>query len=167
MNPESLHTIASIHGIAAWSSLALLVSASFFARHIQIRIPKAAYLSAAAATLMLSLSACAGFALHMPYQYRLRQRIFIEAPALGRLFERKEHLAFGALMLAWCAAFALAASHFRFKARTLKNSSNPPQFDDISRDLKRCVIFAYAVSALLAGTACIASTIVARRYGLG
>jgi hypothetical protein len=47
----------------------------------------------------------------------LRQAIFIAAPAVGWLFERKEHLAFGAVLLAWAGAAAYAAA-WRARAET-------------------------------------------------
>jgi hypothetical protein len=36
----------------------------------------------------------------------LRQKIFLHAPTIGWLFERKEHLAFGVALLAWAGAAA-------------------------------------------------------------
>ena len=44
---------------------------------------------------------------------RLKQGIFQTAPQIGLLFERKEHLAFGALIFAWVGAIAYAASSKR------------------------------------------------------
>ena len=36
----------------------------------------------------------------------MKQPLFVHAPAVGYLFERKEHLAFGAVLLAWAGAAA-------------------------------------------------------------
>lgn len=51
-----------------------------------------------------------GLLLHMPFQSRLRQKLFIKAAAVGWMFERKEHAAFGAVLLSWCAVGALWAA---------------------------------------------------------
>jgi hypothetical protein len=55
-----------------------------------------------------TLAAGIGVWLYGPYREKLRQSIFISAPRVGYLFERKEHLAFAAVLLGW----AGAASYF-------------------------------------------------------
>ena len=51
-----------------------------------------------------------GVWLYPLYRQRVKRPIFETAPAVGWLFERKEHLAFGALLLAWAGALAYVAS---------------------------------------------------------
>jgi len=56
--------------------------------------------------------------LYEPYRATVKLRLFTEAPALGFAFERKEHLAFGALCLTWAGAAAyVAAEHTNTQAR--------------------------------------------------
>ena len=168
MTSETLHMLAQIHGLCSWLALALLLFSSVRSRHIPIPIPTSTFVIAAAATCMTSLSAAIGFALHFPYQYRLRQRVFIESETLGRLFERKEHLAFGALLLSWCALCALITLGLRHRARSSSGHvAACPQNDAGLSDLKRAVFFAFGASAILAAMACVAASIVARRYHFG
>ncbi len=165
MTSETLHTLAQIHGLGSWLALALLLLSSVRSRRIPTPIPTSIFVTAAAATCMTSLSAAIGFALHFPYQYRLRQRIFLESETLGRLFERKEHLAFGALLLSWCALCALITIGLRHRARSSSSHiAAYPQNDAILSDLKRTVFFAFSASAVLAAMACVAASIVARRF---
>jgi hypothetical protein len=59
---------------------------------------------------MPTLAAALGIAMYPSYRERLRQPIFASSLAVGYLFERKEHLAFGAVMLAWAGGIAYAAA---------------------------------------------------------
>jgi hypothetical protein len=67
-----------------------------------------AHLSVALAVGVSTLAAAVGISLYGPYRERLRQPIFASARSVGYLFERKEHLAFAAVLLGW----AGAASYF-------------------------------------------------------
>ena len=58
------------------------------------------------ATALVTGVGAAGVYLYGEYRERLKQGIFIKAPTIGWLFERKEHLAFGAIVLAWAGALA-------------------------------------------------------------
>ncbi len=51
-----------------------------------------------------------GVWLYVPYRDQLRPVIFQTAPEVGLMFERKEHLAFGVVLLAWAAALAYFGS---------------------------------------------------------
>lgn len=163
MSPAALHTIAVAHRALAWCSVAMttLAASLAFARYRsaprgpshapRTRLATAASLSA----ILLAATAASGLALHEPYQRRLRQRIFLQSPRIGWLFERKEHLAFGAVLLAFCAFAALAAAELRDRRR----NAAP---DAITRDLHSAIVRAYATSALLAAAAAVASAIVSR-----
>jgi hypothetical protein len=51
-----------------------------------------------------------GVFLYPAYRDRVKQGLFIHAPDVGYLFERKEHLAFGAVLLAWAGTIAYVAA---------------------------------------------------------
>jgi hypothetical protein len=98
--------IAHLHGHAGWLAAAALVHPA-----ILLRTPtRRAHLSVLLATLTVTLAAAFGVTIYPLYSSRLRQAIFVSAPTIGWLFERKEHLAFGAVLLAWAGAAAYVAA---------------------------------------------------------
>jgi hypothetical protein len=147
-----LRLLARLHAVAAWIATAALIAAAW--AHFGERSRRAAaWLAVGAATLALTAGGL-GLALHDGYRARLRQRLFVAAPSLGWLFERKQHLAFGAVMLAVAGA-ALAVAGARVQGR--------PGADAVSRELRRGAAMAWTASAVLAVVASVASMIVARR----
>lgn len=50
---------------------------------------------------LTTLAVSLGIWLYGPYRARIKRTIFLTMEPLGWMFERKEHLAFGALALAW------------------------------------------------------------------
>ena len=56
------------------------------------------------------MAGAVGVDLYGPYRSQLRRSIFVSAPTFGYLFERKEHLAFGAVLLAWAGATSYVAA---------------------------------------------------------
>jgi len=60
------------------------------------------------ATIVPSLAGALGAVLYVEYSERLRPGIFQQAPSIGLMFERKEHLAFAAIAIGWLGA----ASYF-------------------------------------------------------
>ena len=147
MSPEALRSLERLHGALAWgATAAIAVAAWLFVRGAHTR--RAA--GAAAVVLVLGASGL-GLALHDPYRARLRQRLFIEAPRIGWLFERKLHLAFAAVLLSLCAL-----------SLTLRRDRGP-EGDIVGRDLRRAAALGWAASAVLALAASIASAIVAGR----
>jgi hypothetical protein len=68
-------------------------------------------LSVVLATSFVTCVSALGGWLYVAYRQQLKRDIFASAPAVGLLFERKEHLAFVALVLAWAgtAAFFTAS----------------------------------------------------------
>lgn len=167
MSLADLHTIASVHRLLAWAA----VVAALFAAYLVARRShpdsapstpkpfaasrKLMLFAAALATSLLTMTGATGLLLHEPYQRRLRQRIFVQSPRIGWLFERKEHLAFGAILLALCALAALLALELRVRRRR----ALPP--DEIAWHLRSAAVRAYATSAFLAAIAAAASAIVA------
>lgn len=86
--------------------MAALVHPAFALR----RRGRRAHVSVALAVALPSVVSALGAWLYVEYRVRLRPLIFQETPHVGWMFERKEHLAFGALGLAWLAGIAYAAS---------------------------------------------------------
>jgi hypothetical protein len=81
------------------------------------------------------------------YRDRLRQAIFANAPSIGYLFERKEHLAFGAISLAWVGAVA-------YTAATRSEGG-------VRESLRRAAHWAFIAAAVLAISVAALGTIVA------
>jgi hypothetical protein len=95
-----------VHGHLGWLTAAALLHPAILLRNPA----RKAHLAVAFATGFATLEGTIGVWLYGPYRDRLKQHIFIEAPSIGLLFERKEHLAFGAILLAWAGASAYAAA---------------------------------------------------------
>lgn len=98
-----------LHGHFGWLAAAALAHPAVVLRRRGRRAPWAVRISVGLVTLV----AIAGGTIYGPYRERLKQGIFQSAPQIGLLFERKEHLAFGALVFAWVGAVAYAASSKR------------------------------------------------------
>jgi hypothetical protein len=112
----------------------------------------------------VSAAFAAGIPLDLPYRGRLRQKVFIDSAALGWLFERKLHLSFGAVALAWCALALLTAGAL---ARRAHAGAHPPAAPPAwAADLERGGRAALIASAALTLLAAVFSAIVARRHGL-
>jgi len=135
-----------IHGHLGWLAAIALVHPAVLLRWRERR----AHLSVGLAVGLATLAGGLGAALYPTYRERLQPRIFAQAPAIGYLFERKEHLAFGALTLAWAGAVTYAAATLR--------QCTPGERDA----LRKAAHWAFVAAALLAvGTAvlgtCVAS----------
>jgi hypothetical protein len=96
-----------------WLAAAVLVHPAIVLRSRTRRAHVAVGLAAGFVTVASALGAW----LYVAYRERLKQGIFMHAPSVGLLFERKEHLAFGAVVLAWAGAAAYFAAE-RASART-------------------------------------------------
>jgi len=92
-----------VHGHLGWLAAAVLFHPAIVLRNRSRR----AHLAVLLSTAFVTTGAAIGEYIYVAYRERLKQQIFIEAPQVGLLFERKEHLAFGAVLLAWigCAAY--------------------------------------------------------------
>jgi hypothetical protein len=93
-----LRVLEHVHGHLGWLGVAALLHPAILLRNPKRR----ARLSVALATGLVLATALFGVGIYPLYRERIKQHIFIEAPRLGWMFERKEHLAVGAV------AFALA-----------------------------------------------------------
>jgi hypothetical protein len=97
MSLFALRLLERLHGHLGWlAALALLHPAILLRRPLR-RAP----LSAGLATALVSVALAGGMWIYPAYRSQVKQGLFQEAPAVGWLFERKEHLAVGALLLAW------------------------------------------------------------------
>jgi hypothetical protein len=96
-----------VHGHLGWLAAAALLHPAILLRNRNRR----AHLSVTLSTGLATCAGTLGVFLYGPYRDRLKQHIFIEAPWIGFMFERKEHLAFGAIFLAWAGASAYVVAN--------------------------------------------------------
>ena len=114
MTSQGLRALTMAHGALAWCGIvALIASISLFGVEragggaISGSRRRAANWLLFVGIASGAIAFATGAMLHAPFQSRLRQRLFLASNTLGWLFERKEHVAFGALALlgfAMCAA---------------------------------------------------------------
>lgn len=118
---DTLRLLEHVHGHLGWLAAALLVHPALLLRNRHRRAHVAVGLATGAVTAGSGLGAW----LYVAYRERLKQQIFIDAPVVGLLFERKEHLAFGAVVLAWagCAAYFAAPSASGAVRQTLRTTA--------------------------------------------
>ncbi len=91
-----LRLLEHVHGHLGWLSVAALLHPAILLRKRRRR----ARLSVSLATGTVVVTALLGAYVYPSYRDRIKQHIFIEAPRVGWMFERKEHLAIGALAFA-------------------------------------------------------------------
>jgi len=103
---DPLRIAERVHGHLGWLAAIALVHPAILLRHPK----RKAHLSVALAVGMVTAVFTGGCLIYPAYREKLRQHIFIEGRSIGFLFERKEHLAFGALLLAWAGALAYFAA---------------------------------------------------------
>ncbi|HEU4537258.1 MAG TPA: hypothetical protein VFS00_24225 [Polyangiaceae bacterium] len=136
--------VEHVHGHLGWLAFAALAHPAWLLRGGKRR----ASVAVALATSLVTIAAGLGLWLYPHYRACIKHELFVEAPALGWLFERKEHAAFGALAFAWAGWLAHAAA--------------PRGGDPARRDaLARASWLAFAFAALCALAAAAAGTAVA------
>jgi hypothetical protein len=140
---DPLRLAGNVEGHLGWLAVAALVHPAILLRDRRRRM----HVSIAATVVLVTLTGALGVLLYPYYTGRLKQRIFIEAPTIGYLFERKEHLAFGAILLTWAGALGYLAS---FRAQ-----------DAVRDPLRRFAHWAYVLAAALAAATATLGTIVA------
>lgn len=108
-----MHALVQAHGAFAWCGIVALIAALSVSRGGRRGANSPSVVRLRAFVALLGIGVVSGGAafvtgawLHAPFQNRLRQKLFLASSALGWLFERKEHVAFGALALLGCAACA-------------------------------------------------------------
>jgi hypothetical protein len=140
---ESLRLTEHVHGHLGWLAAAALVHPAIVLRNVKRR----AHLAVASSVTLVTLAAALGVLIYGPYRDRLRQNIFQTAPTYGWLFERKEHLAFAAVLLAWTGAIAYVGARYAS--------------GDLALTLRKVAFRAYVASAALALATATLGTLVA------
>ena len=103
---DTVRLTEHIHGHVGWLAAATLVHPAIVLRSRTRR----AHLAVGLSTGFVTVASAIGVWIYFAYRERLKQGIFLHAPVIGLLFERKEHLAFGAVVLAWAGAAAYFAA---------------------------------------------------------
>ena len=98
MSPWARAALERIHGHVGWLAVAALIHPVVL---LWRRRGRSGILASSLATGIVTVSAALGIATYPEYRARLKQQIFVSAPSVGWAFERKEHLAAGAVVLAW------------------------------------------------------------------
>ena len=132
-----------VHGHLGWLAAAALVHPAILLKNPQRR----AHLSVGLSAGLVSLAGLLGVLLYPEYRSRLKQQIFLHAPVVGYLFERKEHLAFGAIVLTWAGSVAY------FLAVSVDESLRVP--------LRAFAFRAYVIAAALSVAVAVLGTLVA------
>jgi hypothetical protein len=100
-----LRVVEHIHGHGGWLTAVALVHPA-----IVLRRNRGGAWAVGLSTTLVTAVASLGVWLYPFYTEQLKQRIFQTGPRIGWLFERKEHLAFGAVMFTWAGAAAYVAA---------------------------------------------------------
>jgi hypothetical protein len=98
----ALRVAEHVHGHMGWLSVAALLHPALLLRNPKRR----AVLAVALTTSFVTGTGFLGAWIYPEYRIRLKQAIFIQMPTIGWLFERKEHLAVGAIGFAWIGCIA-------------------------------------------------------------
>jgi hypothetical protein len=132
-----LRVLERVHGHLAWLAVVALLHPAILLRNPSRR----ARLAVAVTTLLVVMTSLLGFCIYPEYRSRIKRDIFIEAPRLGWLFERKEHLAVGAL------TFALVgcAAHLSLPVFTEGDTRRT-----VARLAHRAFVVAFALAAVVA-----------------
>jgi len=130
MSGALLRTVEHLHGHLAWLSTAALYHPTILLRRPRRRAVGAAFAAAA----LITATAVLGAAMYPAYRAQLKPAIFASSRLLGLLFERKEHLGVGAVVLAW----AGLALHLRARDQ------------DWDRPASRAAFVAFAGAAVFA-----------------
>jgi hypothetical protein len=132
----ALRVLERVHGHLGWLSAAALLHPA-----IVLRNPKRhAKLSVVLATSFVCATGALGAYVYPEYRRLLKQHIFREAAAVGWMFERKEHLAVGAM------AFALAGcvAHLSLRSFGEREQAN------IARLAHRSFVVSFALTLAVA-----------------
>ncbi|HEY8075913.1 MAG TPA: hypothetical protein VIF62_17420 [Labilithrix sp.] len=96
MTTGLLRALEHVHGHLGWLAVAALLHPAILLRNPKRRARLAVTLSTAFVVTVAAL----GATIYPHYRDRIKQHLFLEAPTLGWMFERKEHLAVGAVVFA-------------------------------------------------------------------
>jgi hypothetical protein len=99
-----VRALEHVHGHVGWlSALALCHPAILLRRPL-----RRALVVATAATALVTVTAALGAVIYPTYRLAVKPVLIVGAPAIGELFERKEHLGVAVLALAWTGLLAHA-----------------------------------------------------------
>lgn len=101
MKLETLRLLEHIHGHLGWLAAIALIHPAIILRRPERR----AVLAVVLATLLPTLAGALGVLLYPSYSKLVRRGVYVASMRHGLLFERKEHLAFAAIALAWAGCF--------------------------------------------------------------
>ena len=93
MPVDPIRVLTELHGSAGLVAVAALVHPVVLLRTPGRRAPIACWAATAATTVVFG----GGLALYGVYRERVKHDLFVTAPSIAWLFERKEHLALGAV----------------------------------------------------------------------
>ncbi len=97
MSALLLRVLQHVHGPLGWLAALALVHPALL-----LRAPKRrAWLATSLSTVLVTAATSLGAFIYPFYRLRIKQVIFLSSPRIGWLFERKEHLAVGAVGFAW------------------------------------------------------------------
>jgi len=138
---DPIRVLTELHGSAGLVAVAALVHPVVLLRTPGRRAPIACWAATAATTVVFG----GGLALYGVYRERVKHDLFVTAPSIAWLFERKEHLALGAVALAWSGAVAHALE----------------RRPGLSAPMRRLALAAYVGAAAMAAFAAVAGVVVA------
>ncbi len=129
---DPVRLVERIHGHLGWLAAIALIHPAILLRNHK----RKAHWSVGFAVGTISLVFALGVGIYTAYRDTLRQVLFQQAAVIGYLFERKEHLAFGALFMAWAGGLSYVAA---LRAK-----------DPTRESLRRASHWAFVTAALLA-----------------
>jgi len=138
----SIRLLEHIHGHLGWLATAALIHPAIVLRNPRRR----ARLAAASGAIVLSLTGVFGAVIYPSYSRTLKRPIFLASALQGELFERKEHLAFAALALAWAGCLL----HFMVRSE-----------DESGLRRARAAHYAFIAAALMAAVVSVLGTEIA------
>ena len=152
-----LRALAHVHGHMGWLAVAALAHPAWLLRNPK----RKTHFGTLFSTLLITLSFVFGSLLYPAYRRLIKHDLFVSNPAIGWWFERKEHLAFGAMILAWIGLITHYAGNRAGANSTLitrASTSETPSLSDsaterdvtVMRRLQRVSWFAYVGAFLLA-----------------
>ncbi len=141
MSTLLLRALEHVHGHLGWLSVVALLHPAIFLRNPKRRAPLSALLS----TGLVVVTALLGATIYPAYRDQLKQHIFRDAPKIGWLFERKEHLAVGAV------AFALVGCVAHVTLPWVTGDAHAETAQTMARLAHRAFVVAFAFALLVAG----------------
>jgi hypothetical protein len=133
-----LRVLERVHGHLGWLAVAALLHPAVLLR----RPKRRARLSVSLATGLVVVTALLGGYVYPEYRVRLKHSIFVEAPRLGWMFERKEHLAVGAV------AFTLAGFIAHLSLPWMEESAAAAMSRFAHRSFVVAFVLAFAVACI-------------------